>query len=178
MEMTNRGKTVELDVRDQLRNKQDPFRLIMDHVKTLSKDDRFLLHATFKPTPLLKVMRLKGYVNKTEKLADDHWQVTFVHKSRKAGLDIADDTEDADGQAEPGGERAPQVYMLDNRGLEPPQPMVRTLRKLDETRSGDQVIIHNDRVPVFLLEELGALGCTYEIDEQDDGSAIVRITKP
>lgn len=174
--MTNQGKIVELDVREHLRNKMDPFKLIMDHVKKLSKDDLFRLHATFKPTPLLRVMGLKGYVNKAEKLAADHWLVTFVHKSRKDLLNITEDgaaldTEGAD------ADREPQVYELDNRGLEPPKPMVRTLRKLEEARPGDRVIIHNDRVPVFLIEELSTLGYAYEIEEQPDGSAIVQITK-
>lgn len=177
--MAKEGKIVELDVRDQLRNRLDPFKLIMDHVKRLTKDDRFLLHATFKPTPLLKVMRLKGYVSQAEKLADDHWLVTFVHKSRKDWLDVTEEeAEDGvDGTADAEAEQKPQVHMLDNRGLTPPQPMVRTLRKLEEALPGDQVVIHNDRVPVFLLEELQSLGYTYEIEEQKDGSAIVRIAK-
>lgn len=174
--MATKGKTVELDVREHLRNKRDPFKLIMDHVKTLAKDDTFLLHATFKPTPLLKVMRLKGYVNKAEQLAAGHWLVTFVHKSRKAELDIAEEEAEPEASAA-GADREPVVHKLDNRGLEPPQPMVRTLRKLEEARPGDQVVIHNDRVPMFLIEELHALGYAYDIKEQDDGSAIVHITK-
>jgi uncharacterized protein (DUF2249 family) len=189
--MPKEGKIVELDVRDHLRNRLDPFKLIMDHVKTLGRDDRFLLHATFKPTPLLKVMRLKGFVGKAEKLEADHWLVTFVHKSRKDWLGEADP--DADGEAAgdaagpadggpeeldgSGDRREPQVHRLDNRGLEPPQPMVRTLRKLEEVRPGDRVIIHNDRVPVFLLDELKTLGYAWEVEEQADGSAIVTITK-
>ncbi|GFR38757.1 hypothetical protein PRECH8_20530 [Insulibacter thermoxylanivorax] len=176
--MTNQGKIVELDVREHLRNKWDPFKLIMDHVKELSKDDQFRLHTTFKPTPLLKVMRLKGYVNKAEKLAADHWLVTFVHKSRRDLLNITEDGAALDTEgAETDAEREPEVFELDNRGLEPPHPMVRTLSKLEEARPGDRVIIHNDRVPVFLIEELSTLGYTYVIEEQPDGSAIVQITK-
>lgn len=177
--MAREGNIVELDVREHLRNRLDPFKLIMDHAKGLSRDDRFLLHATFKPTPLIKIMRLKGFVRKAEKLEDDHWRVTFVHKSRKDLLGLTDG--ESDGEPEErdvsGERREPQIHRLDNRGLEPPQPMVRTLRKLEEARPGDRVVIHNDRVPVFLLDELKSLGYAYEVEEQDDGSAIVRITK-
>lgn len=66
---------------------------------------------------------------------------------------------------------------LDNRGLEPPQPMIRTLEKLEALSDGDVLTIHNDRVPVYLLPQLLDLGASYTVDEQDDGSAIVRITK-
>lgn len=66
---------------------------------------------------------------------------------------------------------------LDNRGLEPPQPMIRTLEKLESLEAGDVLTIHNDRVPVYLLPQLLDLGASYTVDEQDDGSAIVRITK-
>ena len=66
---------------------------------------------------------------------------------------------------------------LDNRGLEPPNPMVRTLEKLDELAQGDVLTIHNDRVPVYLLPQLQELGAVYEVAEQADGSAIVTITK-
>ena len=54
-------QVVELDVRPQLREKQEPFQIIMDTVKTLHEEDTFILHATFKPTPLLGLMKTKGY---------------------------------------------------------------------------------------------------------------------
>ncbi len=180
-------RTIELDVREQLKKKLEPFQLIMDAVKKLEKDDLFVLHATFKPTPLLGLMKTKGFHNKVEKVGDEHWITTFVHKSMKHLLtgdqathsDAPADDELGDASAEAQGDSAaePRVFMLDNRGLEPPQPMVRTLAKLSSASAGDQVVIHNDRVPMFLIEELHALNYTYSVDNQEDGSAIVTITK-
>lgn len=72
--------------------------------------------------------------------------------------------------------QAPTV-ILDNRGLEPPQPMMRTLAALERCKSGEVVLIHNDRVPVFLIEELNNLGCLYTVEDQTDGTAKVRIEK-
>ncbi|MGG1517816.1 DUF2249 domain-containing protein [Paenibacillus oryzisoli] len=69
------------------------------------------------------------------------------------------------------------VRELDNRGLEPPEPMMRTLQALEESQVGDQVKIHNDRLPMFLIEELQRLGYPYEVDRQPDGSAKVTIEK-
>ena len=68
-------------------------------------------------------------------------------------------------------------HFLDNRGLEPPNPMIRTLERLEELNPGDVLVIHNDRVPVYLLPQLADAGAGYEVDEQPDGSARVRITK-
>lgn len=69
------------------------------------------------------------------------------------------------------------TIVLDNRGLEPPQPMMRTLAALERCKPGEVVLIHNDRVPVFLIEELNQLGCRYTIQEQTDGTAKVSIEK-
>jgi len=178
-------RTVELDVRPHLRKKLEPFQLIMDAVKSLEKDDTFVLHATFKPTPLLMVMKGKGYRNTVQQLAADHWITTFVHKSRELPAMAEWEDAPASGQeeaAQDGGgngetERDPSVFLLDNRGMQPPAPMIRTLKKLEQAETGDTVIIHNDRVPMFLIEELQTLGYSYQIEEQQDGSAKVAITK-
>ncbi len=67
--------------------------------------------------------------------------------------------------------------MLDNRGLEPPLPMIRTLEALAELAPGDVLVIHNDRVPVYLLPQLADEGASYEVATLPDGSARVRIVK-
>ncbi|MCT2193916.1 DUF2249 domain-containing protein [Paenibacillus sp. MB22_1] len=181
------ARIVELDVREQLRNKLEPFQLIMDTVKKLEKDDLFVLHAPFKPTPLLKLLKMKGLVGKAVMLDKEHWITTFVHKKNKAWLEEENESVPVEATAEiapastgGSGESAasPNIITLDNRGLEPPQPMVRTLAALDRCKSGDEVHIHNDRVPVFLIEELNSLGCTYTVEEQPDGTAKVQIRKP
>jgi predicted deacylase len=74
-------KMKELDVRPMLRNKQEPFQVIMNVAKELNeKGDTLVLHATFKPEPLLNVMRGKGFANRVEQLEDDHWVVTFTRE--------------------------------------------------------------------------------------------------
>lgn len=40
---------------------------------------------------------------------------------------------------------------LDLRGLEPPQPMVRSLEAADELLPGEELLIVTDRRPVYLL---------------------------
>lgn len=70
----------------------------------------------------------------------------------------------------------PELF-LDNRGLEPPNPMIRTLEALEGLKGGEVLVIHNDRVPIYLLPQLADAGALYEVLEQPDGSAKVRITK-
>ncbi|MGG6313043.1 DUF2249 domain-containing protein [Paenibacillus macerans] len=76
-----KNRVVELDVRLQLRQGEEPFRIIMDTVGQLEEGDIFVLHATMNPVPLLKLLETKGYCNDCEQLAADHWKVTFTRKS-------------------------------------------------------------------------------------------------
>ncbi len=76
-----KGKVIELDVRPQLRKKEEPFAIIMESVKELQeKDDTLILHATFCPDPLLKVLKSKGFAGNAEQQDPEHWIVTFVHE--------------------------------------------------------------------------------------------------
>ncbi|RSD26547.1 DUF2249 domain-containing protein [Mesobacillus subterraneus] len=67
--------------------------------------------------------------------------------------------------------------ILDNRGLEPPQPMMRTLAALEELDDGQTLVIINDRRPMFLFEQLDELGYLYLTEQQEDGSYRVTISK-
>jgi TusA-related sulfurtransferase len=73
---------------------------------------------------------------------------------------------------------ADDLVRLDNRGLTPPEPMVRTLAAYDRLAPGARLLIHNDRVPVYLLVELAELRAEVSVTEHDDGSAEVEIRKP
>ncbi|WP_163972030.1 DUF2249 domain-containing protein [Oceanobacillus halotolerans] len=67
--------------------------------------------------------------------------------------------------------------VIDNRGLEPPQPMMRTLKALKKMNNGETLAIINDRRPMFLYEELDELGYSHETEPQEDGSFKITITK-
>lgn len=66
---------------------------------------------------------------------------------------------------------------IDNRGLEPPAPMMRTLKTLDKMENGDTMAIINDRRPMFLYEELDERGYSHETKPLEDGSYKITITK-
>ncbi len=67
--------------------------------------------------------------------------------------------------------------LLDNRGLEPPQPMMRTLTALEDLDKGQTLVIINDRRPMFLFEQLDELGYLYLTEQQEDGSYKVTISR-
>lgn len=72
------SKVVEVDVREDLKNKIEPFQKIMEAVKPLQDGDTFILHAPFKPTPLFPILKAKGFSNEAEQIDKKHWKVTFT----------------------------------------------------------------------------------------------------
>lgn len=74
-------KVVELDVREDLKNKNEPFQKIMEAIQGLEDGDVFILHAPFQPTPLYSVLGAKGFEHKAEELDTEHWKITFTKES-------------------------------------------------------------------------------------------------
>ncbi|MGG3469593.1 DUF2249 domain-containing protein [Neobacillus pocheonensis] len=70
-------RTIELDVREDLKNKIKPFQKIMEAIKELKNDDIFILHAPFKPVPLFAVLKAKGFSHEEEEIEKKHWKVIF-----------------------------------------------------------------------------------------------------
>lgn len=151
-------KIVELDVREMLRAKEEPFQLIMTTVGNLEAEDVLELHATFRPDPLLRVLGKQGFAGAILEEDPAHFIVQFT----KEQTDIP-------------------YFHIDNRGLEPPQPMVRTLGYLDnrtEFQNGEMGLeIWNERVPAFLLPELEDLKFQYDINDEGNGTVRVKIHK-
>jgi hypothetical protein len=73
------NKIIELDVREDIKNKLEPFQKIMEAIKELKNpNDTFILHAPFKPAPLFTVLKAKGFTHEAEEIETKHWKVTFV----------------------------------------------------------------------------------------------------
>ena len=63
--------------------------------------------------------------------------------------------------------------VLDVRGLEPPQPMVAVLERLETLAPGDTLTVIHDRRPTFLYPQLDQRGFTHLTEEPEAG--VVRI---
>ena len=73
------GKIVELDVREDIKNKLEPFQKIMDAIKSLETGDSLILHAPFKPVPLFPILKKKGFDHVAEEIEKKHWKIIFTH---------------------------------------------------------------------------------------------------
>jgi hypothetical protein len=117
------ARVVELDVRPDLRAGEEPFSKIMAARKSLPDGCVLRLRAIFEPVPLYAVFRKQGFHHWTERLAADDWCVWFYRPTAPAPGTTPEEPEVT---AEP----AEGVVVLDVRGMEPPEPMLRTLKAL------------------------------------------------
>lgn len=60
------------------------------------------------------------------------------------------------------------TIQIDNRGLQPPEPMVRILAALGGLSADDEMVALMDREPHLLYPELERRGFTWEFDGRDD----------
>ncbi len=160
---------VDLDVRPVLKAGGEPFAAIMAAVEQLGPDEGLRLLATFKPAPLFAVLAAKGFVHEAREIGGGDWEVQFrpgAAAAAQTSAPIADDT------AWP-----PPSRELDNRDLDPPEPMVRILEATEAMPAGDVLAALLGREPVFLFPELAKRGHAWRGGFEADGSyrILVRI---
>ena len=63
---------------------------------------------------------------------------------------------------------------IDNRGLEPPEPMSRILKALGSLSDGDTLVVLMDREPVMLYGELERRGYVWTYDDSDSPVLTIR----
>jgi TusA-related sulfurtransferase len=117
------------------------------------------------------VLGRRGFQAWARCLADDDWEVFFMR--------AAPVPQHAPEPASAQGADAPprQTITLDNRGLEPPQPMLRVLAALDASGPRDTIVALTDRVPLLLFDELNERGLAYTAEQQADGAHRITIAK-
>jgi uncharacterized protein (DUF2249 family) len=145
--------TVHLDVREDIRHGLEPFARIMAAVKELGEREVLVLRAPFEPIPLYEVLGRRGLAHWTERRGADDWAVWFYREPGAAGAAEAADLE-------PAATRATTI--IDVRGLEPPQPMVSVLERLDSLGPSQQLLVIHDRRPMFLYPVLDDRGFVHE----------------
>ena len=162
---------VECDVREDLRAGREPFRRILAAARAVGDAEVLRLRAIFEPAPLYGVLARQGYAHFTERLADDDWCVWFW---RGPGVQAAAAAPPPSVAVETGED----VIVIDVRGLEPPEPLMRTLAALDDLPHAHTLVQVNARVPQFLLPVLADRGYACEIDESHPDRGLVRIWRP
>ena len=158
------ARLVRLDVREAIRRGEEPFGSIMAAVTDLGPDQVLLLRAPFEPVPLYRALGKRGFAHYTERRAADDWSVWFYRDEPAAAPPIP-----CANQAE---------GTLDVRGLEPPQPMVAVLERLEFLGPGETLSVVHNRRPTFLYPQLDERGFTHETDEPEPGVVRIRIRRP
>jgi uncharacterized protein (DUF2249 family) len=152
---------VTLDVRPAMQAGREPFSLIMAALEGLAPGQGLRLKVGFEPVPLYGVMAARGFSAAPQPLPRGDWEVLFA----PAG-DAADAV--APPQAAASGCAAPALE-LDNRGLAPPEPMMRILAALAGVPEGAVLTALLDREPVFLFPELERRGHSWQGGFRGDG---------
>lgn len=155
----------DLDVRPILREGGEPFSVIMDAVAKLAPGQSLRLLATFKPVPLFHALGARGFENSAREIGNGDWEVIFTPAGSSAPA--------SDAAQRPAG-RADSPWPdpareMDNRELEPPEPMVRTLEGVEALAPGETIAVLLPREPVFLFEELRSRGHAWRGDFQPEG---------
>ena len=143
---------VDVDVRPILRAGGEPFSVIMQAVEGLEPGQGIRLFATFKPIPLFGVLGSRGFNHEATELNDGEWEVLFrPGETSLPPLSIDPGSADASAWPEPSID-------LDNRDLDPPEPMARILEATERLKAGDVLSALLLREPRFLFPELAKRG--------------------
>ncbi|MGH7066520.1 MAG: DUF2249 domain-containing protein [Acetobacteraceae bacterium] len=157
-----------LDVRPILKAGGEPLAEIMRTVSGLAPGQALRLLATFEPIPLYAVLGRKGFAHTATQRGKDDWEILFAPDPRaepqKRAPRPAAGTHNGDSSGWPAPSRS-----LDNRGLGPPEPMVRILSTLEELKPGEVLEAWNDREPLLLYPELEQRGAAITVKPEPEG---------
>ena len=163
------AEIVSLDLRPVLRAGGEPIADIMRAVSRLEPGQGLRLMTTFKPVPLFGLLDKKGFDHTESQLADGEWEVLFTPRADRRAPAPVKAVAAEDALAAPGAEWPAPTRFLDNRGLEQPEPMIRTLAATEQMPTGEVLSVLLDRRPAFLLPELDRRGHLWRGGLEDDG---------
>ena len=143
---------IDVDVRPILRAGGEPFSIIMATLERLAPGEGLRLYAPFKPVPLFDVMASRGFAHREAELEGGEWEIRFLPDDASVEAAEAPPVESNDGDWP-----EPAVH-LDNRDLDPPEPMVRILAAAEQLGPGETLAALLRREPVFLFPQLEKRG--------------------
>jgi TusA-related sulfurtransferase len=174
------ANVVELDVREDLRAGREPFSKIMLAVAQLGADDVLRLRTIFEPAPLFGVLAKRGFAHESTAHAADDWSAWFWRSDGRNDATAAPASDRTDRSRDVAVDPASvadsdATVVLDVRGLQPPEPLMRTLAALETLPEGHVLVQINSRVPQLLFPMLAEQGYACEVDESRAEEVLVRI---
>ncbi|MDA9431928.1 DUF2249 domain-containing protein [Bradyrhizobium sp. CCBAU 51627] len=155
---------LDVDARPILRAGGEPFSAIMAAVGRLQEGQGLRLYAPFKPVPLFTVMADKGFAHSASELGGGEWEVLFTPVGAKP------ETTPIAASNSPFAAWPEPVVELDNRDLDPPEPMVRILAAAEKLGPGETLSSLLRREPVFLFPQLEKRGFRWLGGFRPDGA--------
>jgi TusA-related sulfurtransferase len=110
------------------------------------------------------VLGSKGFSHEATELEDGDWEILFRPTEAASAAQSTLTTPAADIAEWPDA-----VQHLDNRDLDPPEPMVRILAATETMKEGEVLSALLCREPIFLLPELAKRGHAWRGGFEDDG---------
>lgn len=168
----NHIEPLTVDVREELRRGGEPLPRIMRAVGELVAGQPLRVLATFEPLPLYAVLGRQGFSHRATRLGSADWEVVFTREGVQGAQPEPPAT-----PAAPSDDWPKPSVALDNRGLDPPEPLIRILSALEQLAPGEVLEAINERDPVFLYPELQARGAAVRTATRADGSVHILIRR-
>jgi len=169
---------VVLDVRPTIASGADPFKEIMQAVKSLNEDETLQIINVFEPIPLINILKEKGYKTWTDTINENEYHTFFTkesaasHKEIVASMPIDEGSFD-EKLASFGG----NIKEIEVRHLEMPEPMVTILDEIENLPNNYVLLVNHKKVPQFLLPELKTRNYLWMTKEIEKGHTLLIIYK-
>lgn len=156
LEAISSSKFTTLDVRPSLTKGEDPFKNIMEALKTLKEGYALEVINTFEPTPLIKIVNSKGYLSMVETKKDTVFtyflKVAEIEKIQPADTSTFKISNDVFEEKKANCKK--EIHEIDVRNLEMPLPMLTILQELESLKENEVLYVHHKKIPQYLLPEL------------------------
>ncbi len=164
---------LELDVRGVIEAGEDPLDTILKKLKALQSGLVLKIVNSFEPTPLIELLKKRGYSSYTEDI-NDNLVFTWFYQEAPGSQPI--ETIDAMLQSPGQSGSWPELMeryknhleTIDVRSLPMPLPMHTILEALENLPIDKALHVYHKRIPVFLLPELHERKLSYCIHEVSD----------
>ena len=146
---------VRLDVRPTIAAGADPFKEIMAAIKKMSDTETLQIINVFEPTPLIQILKGKGYKSWTNKIGEEEYHTFFTKESDSSHQEIVADMPIVEGSFdEKLSTFGENLREIDVRLLEMPEPMITILSELETLPENHVLLVNHKKIPQFLLPEL------------------------
>jgi uncharacterized protein (DUF2249 family) len=166
-----------LDVRPELRSGGEPLPRILQAASQLQPGQALRLLTTFEPIPLYAVLGRKGFCHVASHHHDGDWEIVLTPGDAAAGAAIMQPPGPNHVNATSAAAWPAPKKSLDNRGLPPPEPMIRILEALEHLAAGEILEAINEREPMLLYPELEARGASIHMEKQPDAAVRLLIRR-